>query len=94
MPQIENKVSVGNLVSMAATLLTMFVTISGLVWWGARIDQRMVFLEQQVQQHSVAIVVNKDDIQSLEQAMVRFDEKLSAILRRVDEVKAAIADKQ
>jgi hypothetical protein len=78
-------------------ILTLFLQFGGLVWWGAKMDERMIMLEKQVidlRNRPLAAVNTVSRITGLETAheikFVELDRRLESIESKLDKLNGAI----
>lgn len=78
--QIENRVSIGNIISLVATLLTGVGMAAGLFLWGGRIGQQVTGHGRDLLQVQTTIAGHDSRIRAMEQSAARQDERLILIL--------------
>lgn len=88
MPRIENTVSLGNLLSIAATILTIMSMVGAMVYWGGRLSQRAENMEREVLRLQSTAAAHETRIRSVEQMSARQDERLVLILDSLRKIEA------
>lgn len=89
-PRIENKITLGNILSIIGTGMTAAGMIVTLSIWGGRQDQRMIQSERRIELNATAIAAAEVRLRSIEQSTARQDERLALILDTVREIKASL----
>lgn len=90
MPHVESRLTFGNILSLAGTLLSaaaILVTVSS---WSAKQEQRINGIEKETIQNRAAVVANEARIRQVETLSARQDERLVLILETVREIKAKV----
>lgn len=88
--QIDNRVSAGNIISLAATLLTSVGMIAALFVWGGRLGERSEGHGRDIIQVQTTIAGHENRIRSMEQAAARQDERLILILDSLRKIESRL----
>ena len=90
MTTIDNRVTLGNVLSIIGTIITtggLLVTVSV---WSGRQDQRIDQMEKAMLDTQTALAGHESRIRQVEQSTARQDERLLLILETVREIKSKL----
>ena len=87
-PHVENRITTGNVISVAATLLTLIGMGAAVTMWSGRIDQRMVESEKRIETNAREIAANEIRIRSIENRGERQEVHLALILEMLRKIEA------
>lgn len=90
MPPIEPRITTGNVISTASTLLVALGMITTLAVWAGRQGQRIDNAEKQVMTNQTALSGHENRIRSIEQASARQEERLLLILESVRKIESKL----
>lgn len=90
MPSIEPRITTGNVISTASTLLVALGMIITLAVWSGRQGQRIDNAEKQVLTNQTSLAGHESRIRSIEQSSARQDERLLLILDSVRKIEAKL----
>lgn len=87
-PQVENRITTGNVISVAATLLTLVGMGAAATMWSGRLDQRMLESEKRIEINAREIAANEIRIRSIENRGERQEVRLELILETMRKIEA------
>ena len=90
MAHIDNRVSLGNIISLGATVLTGAGMAAALFVWGGRLSERSDSFDRSILQMQTAISGHETRLRQMEQLSARQDERLLLILDAVRKIEAKI----
>lgn len=88
MPRIENTVSLGNILSIVATALTVMGMVGAMIYWGGRLSQRADGMEREILRLQSTSAAHETRIRGVEQMSARQDERLVLILDALRKIEA------
>lgn len=93
-PKYEPRVSLGNVISIAGTLLTAALMIGTMLIWGGKQDQRMVESERRVKSNARAIAAAEVRLRVVENRGERQDVMLQQIIESLREIKETLKEQR
>ncbi|VDS07939.1 hypothetical protein PARHAE_01119 [Paracoccus haematequi] len=90
MPEIEKRITTGNIWSIIGTIGSTLVIIAGLFVWGGRQSQRLDTLQANDAVMQTTLVTHETRIRAIETSSARQDERLLLILDSVRKIEAKL----
>lgn len=90
MPEIEKRITTGNIWSIIGTIGSTLVIIAGLFVWGGRQSQRLDMLQANDAVTQTTLVTHETRIRAIETSSARQDERLLLILDSVRKIEAKL----
>lgn len=90
MPQIDDRVTKGNIISIIATMLTALGMLAVTFAWTGRQGQRIENAAQATQTNALALAAHEARIRAVETSTARQDERLLLILDTVRKIEARL----
>ena len=90
MPHVENRVTLGNILTLIGTIISAGVILVSIAMWSGRQSQRIEANERAVLENRTSIAGQESRIRAIETSLARQDERLLLILDTVREIKAKL----
>ncbi len=92
--QLDNRISLGNVISFGATLLTGIGMAAALFVWGGRLSERSDNVGRDIIQVQTSITGHESRIRTIEQSAARQDERLMLILDSLRKIETQLERQQ
>ena len=90
MTPIENKITLGNVLSIIGTAITAIVLLVTVSSWSGKQEQRLGGFEKELITNQTALAGHENRIRAIEQSSARQDERLMLILDTVRKIEAKL----
>ena len=90
MPHVENRITLGNILTLIGTIISAGVILVSIAMWSGRQSQRIEANERAVLDNRTSIAGQESRIRAIETSSARQDERLLLILDTVSEIKTKL----
>lgn len=90
MPHVENRITLGNVLSLMGTIAMFGGLLVSIAVWSGRQDQRIEAAEKMAVETRTTLAGHESRLRQIEQSSARQDERLTLILDTVREIKGKL----